>query len=284
MVVRLTKRFMALVAMVLVLTLFALVAIDLFRSTPSQAYLSECREAATEEASALAAGVASLRELLDYVASIVARSLTSDLAIPVAQSGNETITITDPNQLRIFIDRYTQTLTLYEGERELVSYPVAVGKEETPTPPGEWRIIHKDKHWGDGFGTRWMGLNVPWGIYGIHGTNKPWSIGTFASAGCIRMFNKNVEELYDLVPIGTPVIISGDLPEVSVRSSIGPGTSGKFVLVLQVRLRQAGFDVGSLDGRFGPAVTSGVRNFQALYGLLVDGTVTRDQQRILSYP
>ena len=47
-------------------------------------------------------------------------------------------------------------------------------------------------NWGGGFGTRWLGLNVPWGIYGIHGTNQPWSIGTQASAGCIRMFNRHV--------------------------------------------------------------------------------------------
>jgi len=54
-----------------------------------------------------------------------------------------------------------------------------------------------------------MGLNVPWGIYGIHGTNKPWTIGQFASHGCIRMRNKDVEELFEWIPVGTNVLIEG---------------------------------------------------------------------------
>ncbi len=60
---------------------------------------------------------------------------------------------------------------------------------------------------GGGFGSRWMGLNVPWGgKYGIHGTNQPGSIGFNASAGCIRMRNKDVEELYNLVEYNTTVL------------------------------------------------------------------------------
>lgn len=221
---------------------------------------------------------APVKRLQQWLASLTAAVETAATpASPVREN-------LDPEQLWIYIDRYSQTLTLFDGQREVVSYPVAVGKEETPTPPGEWRVVHKDKGWGGGFGTRWMGLNVPWGIYGIHGTNKPWSIGTYASAGCVRMFNANVEELFELVPLGTPVIISGDLPAVSERPEIAINTSGKFVLVFQVRLRQAGFDFGAIDGRFGPGVEAAVKNFQALYGLPVTGAVNRDQQRILWYP
>ncbi|HEY8449648.1 MAG TPA: L,D-transpeptidase family protein [Bacillota bacterium] len=192
--------------------------------------------------------------------------------------------VNDPQKLHIFIDGFRQRLTLFEGEREVVSYPVAVGKPDTPSPPGEWRITNKSTNWGGGFGTRWLGINVPWGIYGIHGTNKPWSIGTRASAGCIRMFNPDVEQLYELVPVGTRVVISGMLPEVAPRARIAEPASGKFVLVLQVRLRQAGFEFGPIDGRFGPAVARAVRNLQALYGFPVDGVLTRDQQRILWFP
>ncbi len=43
--------------------------------------------------------------------------------------------------------------------------------------------------------------------YAIHGTNKPWSIGRAASHGCLRMMNKDIEELYALVDVGTPVFI-----------------------------------------------------------------------------
>jgi hypothetical protein len=49
--------------------------------------------------------------------------------------------------------------------------------------------------------------------YGIHGTNEPDSIGKDESLGCIRMAQDDLEELYDLVPLGTPVTIaSGGLP------------------------------------------------------------------------
>ena len=52
-----------------------------------------------------------------------------------------------------------------------------------------------------------MGLNVKWGQYGIHGTTDQGSIGRAVSGGCIRMFNNDIKELYDMVSIGTPVII-----------------------------------------------------------------------------
>ena len=42
-------------------------------------------------------------------------------------------------------------------------------------------------------------------MYRIHGTSQPWGVGRAASAGCIRMFNSHVAQLYDLVPVGAPV-------------------------------------------------------------------------------
>ena len=44
--------------------------------------------------------------------------------------------------------------------------------------------------------------------YGIHGTNEPELIGQQVSHGCIRMLNEDVEELFDVVSIGTPVSIT----------------------------------------------------------------------------
>src|SRR5699024_8332168 len=78
------------------------------------------------------------------------------------------------------------------------TYVVATGKQESPTPLGTFEIVEKAR-WGGGFGSRWIGLDVPWGKYGIHGTNKPDSIGFNTSAGCIRMRNKDIEDLYNLV-------------------------------------------------------------------------------------
>ena len=45
------------------------------------------------------------------------------------------------------------------------------------------------------------------GEYAIHGTNNPGSIGGFVSHGCIRMYNRDIQELYRLVSVGTPVIV-----------------------------------------------------------------------------
>lgn len=44
--------------------------------------------------------------------------------------------------------------------------------------------------------------------YAIHGTNRPESIGTFASYGCIRMRNEDIIDLFDRVPVGTKVVVS----------------------------------------------------------------------------
>ncbi len=41
----------------------------------------------------------------------------------------------------------------------------------------------------------------------IHGTSEPWTIGTEASSGCIRMFNEDVIELFAKVNVGTPVVV-----------------------------------------------------------------------------
>ena len=52
-----------------------------------------------------------------------------------------------------------------------------------------------------------MGLNVPWGKFGIHGTLEPNSVGWASSHGCIRMNNDEVAQLYKIIPIGTKVTI-----------------------------------------------------------------------------
>lgn len=113
----------------------------------------------------------------------------------------------DSNPYSITVNRGTHTLILNKNNAVYKQYPVAVGKASTPTPSGNYKIINKYLNPGGPFGVRWLGLNVPGGGYGIHGTNNPSSIGKSISHGCIRMQNKDVTELYNLVPIGTPVNI-----------------------------------------------------------------------------
>lgn len=107
---------------------------------------------------------------------------------------------------RILIELEPKTLTLFFADSLLLSRPIAIGKSQTPTPTGEWQIINKkilDPR--SVFGSRWLGLSCAG--YGIHGTNNPNSIGTSASLGCIRMHNKDIEELFTQTAIGTPVKI-----------------------------------------------------------------------------
>ena len=127
-------------------------------------------------------------------------------------------------------------------------YPVALGKMDTLTPIGSWRVVDKQKDWGGGFGTRWLGLNVPWGTYGIHGTNRPTLVGKYVSSGCIRMSNHDVEQLYELIPLGTPVIITGN--PLQYLRTLEYGNIGADVQLVQEKLKQAGYFRDVCDGRF----------------------------------
>lgn len=113
----------------------------------------------------------------------------------------------------IYIDIPTRTLVFYYAGRQYGPYPVGLGKPSTPTPQGNWAVAEKDPNpWWEVLGSRWIGLNIPYGSYGIHGTNADWSIGGYVSNGCIRMHNWHVETIYPLVVIGTPVTIAGAYP------------------------------------------------------------------------
>lgn len=107
---------------------------------------------------------------------------------------------------RIEIDTRRRILRLFNNNTFVKQYPVAVGKPSTPTPSGYWTITMKGL-WGAQFGGHFMRLNIPWGIYGIHGTDMPWSIAQAVSHGCVRMNSNDAKELYNIVPVGTHVHI-----------------------------------------------------------------------------
>lgn len=98
-----------------------------------------------------------------------------------------------------------RTLTLFQNGGVVASYPVAVGKPATPTPTGTFPILNKAFEPGGAFGTRWLGLTED-GI-GVHGTNVPSSVGLAVSNGCIRMYNQDVEAIWELLFVGDPVTI-----------------------------------------------------------------------------
>lgn len=201
----------------------------------------------------------------------VNQEVWQELYRALGDSGLEDV---DPEaETSLLIDRGTRTLTVLIGGKFHKQYRVAVGKPETPTPLGDWRIVHRSTNWGSGFGTRWMGLNVPWGIYGVHGTNKPYSIGSYASHGCIRMFNNSVEEVYPITKVGTLVRIidtrQSALPQLSGRK-LKEGMAGQEIVYLQWHLKAQGIPV-SCDGRFGRMTTWALKYFQAIYCLPISG-------------
>ena len=121
---------------------------------------------------------------------------------------------------KISINLAARSLALFEGTEKIRLYPIGPGTPYTPTPVGYYKIQSKDVNpsWTSPstgktipsgpdcpLGYRWMQIQ---GNYGIHGTNNPDSIGHYVSNGCIRMHEKDVEALFDLVKIGTPVEIT----------------------------------------------------------------------------
>jgi len=174
----------------------------------------------------------------------------------------------------ILIDTSNLTLTLLENGRPVSQYRVGVGKASTPTPLGYFRVIDKAA-WAGGFGTRWMGLDVPWGEYGIHGTNKPWTVGQRKSGGCIRMLNRDVEKLYAAVEVGMPVIITAGHFGVlgSARPRVEPGAKGSYVYAIQLRLAKLGYEHAGVDGVYGQATERAIMRLQRDKGLPVTGIV-----------
>jgi hypothetical protein len=107
---------------------------------------------------------------------------------------------------RIDINTKKLKLYLFKNGTLIKKYSVAVGKPATPTPLGHWTIIKKGL-WGAQFGGHFMQLSIPWGIYGIHGTDMPSSIARAVSHGCVRMYSNDAKELYSIIPVGTAVNI-----------------------------------------------------------------------------
>ncbi|MGE5454506.1 MAG: L,D-transpeptidase family protein [Methylocystaceae bacterium] len=198
--------------------------------------------------------------------------MTSTTPLPFQPSATPPVT-----SRYIMVDTATRILSLYINENLEKSYHVAVGTRKTPTPIGDFKVVNKDCNWGTGFGSRWMGLNVPWGIFGIHGTNKPWSIGANASHGCIRMHNRQVEELFPLVPEGTPVIIiNSKQPYPTLRGrNLRRGMHGQDVVYVQRRLKEIGLYGELADGRYGTMTQLAISYFQFLNGCKPSGVVDR---------
>ena len=120
---------------------------------------------------------------------------------------------------KIYVDKSQNKLTLKTGDEVVKVYNVSTGTNSS-TPIGEFNITTKlrDPVWfnkgvvvppespSNVLGTRWLGFDIPG--YGIHGTIEPDRIGEQVTAGCVRMRNEEVEELYSIIPLGTKVSVA----------------------------------------------------------------------------
>ena len=133
-----------------------------------------------------------------------------DLFLPTEQAA--THLVLRLGQRRVFVQ---------QGEQMVASYPVAIGKQTTPTPTGEFTVFEMVENpvwqspWtgevrspgaDSALGLRWIGFaHMPNGVIGFHGTPTVSSIGRAASNGCVRMRNEDVLALFNLVQVGTVV-------------------------------------------------------------------------------
>lgn len=119
------------------------------------------------------------------------------------------------------VDRW---LVIYRGARKFEFYvngkvvrsgKVAIGKKGTETPTGLFYVQAKfDPSWevlgAYAFETSGYSKLSEWpggGVVGVHGTNTPELIGQAVSHGCVRLFNKDIQYLRSVVPVGTPIKI-----------------------------------------------------------------------------
>jgi hypothetical protein len=163
---------------------------------------------------------------------------------------------------KILVDVEESKLYLFENDILSKEYKCSGGKWSTPSPIGTWTIISKAK-WGEGFGGSWMGLNVPWGKFGIHGTLDPYSLGWSSSHGCIRMDNNDVAELYKIIPIGTRVTIVDGVYGAFGRGfrDLKSGMYGADVMEIQKKLKELGFFSGNPNGKFGIETEKAVQKY-----------------------
>jgi hypothetical protein len=194
--------------------------------------------------------------LLLVVAIIIFHSnIVTASAIPNAKSN-----------LSLLVDISEERLYLIDTKdnKILKNYMVASGKADTPSPVGTWIVTSLSK--SDGcFGSRWIGLNVPWGNYAIHGTNSPGSIGYKASHGCIRMLNSDVKELYEYMQHGTIVTVyAGPYgPFEKGLRTIEPGDRGAEVFEVQRIMKDKGYYPAHINGFYGDIMKKYVLKFKA---------------------
>ncbi|WP_035186059.1 L,D-transpeptidase family protein [Alteribacter aurantiacus] len=212
----------------------------------------------------------------------------------------------------IIINKSNNQLAFYENNKHVKTFSVATGRSASMTPEGTFKIVNKIKNrpyytgniaGGDSrnpLGDRWLGINArgTWGTtYAIHGNNNSASIGTYASAGCVRMHNEEVRWLYDKVKVNTPVVIvsssssfntiakangynldggSKAVPVSSSTPTLQMGSRGAAVTDLQRQLTNKGYSTKGIDGIFGRNTEAALKKFQKDNNITANGVARSD--------
>lgn len=170
-----------------------------------------------------------------YASFALLTALAAAASRTAAQSPSKS-PITRPAR-RIVVSIPNRKLALLGDDRVVKVYDVAVGAPVSPSPDGEYQIAqrlenptyyHPGVVIGPGannpLGPRWIGLNVPG--FGIHGTNRPESSGKNASHGCIRLRNRDIEDLFARVKVGDRVsLIAERNDEVARIFNVNPDST-----------------------------------------------------------
>jgi len=125
--------------------------------------------------------------------------------------------------LKLVLRLGKKVVDVYDKDKVVASFPVAVGKQGWETPQGEFEIMQmvKDPSWqnpwsgkvtppgpNNPLGERWIGFWTDGkNFIGFHGTPGEHLIGQAVSHGCVRMRNKDIKQLFELVSVGTPVTV-----------------------------------------------------------------------------
>jgi L,D-transpeptidase catalytic domain len=159
-----------------------------------------------------------------FALPVLAQDVTNTVFYTAAPDPTSAIT---PSVMRIVINIPTRNLILYQNGIEVKRFQVGVGRPEFPTPVGNFSVIQMNMNpaWENPYlgagkmriaagarnplGTRWIGFKEDGkGQYGMHGTDNPKSVGQYSSHGCVRMFIRDAEELFNWVSYGTPVDVT----------------------------------------------------------------------------
>lgn len=127
-----------------------------------------------------------------------------------------------PGDPFLIVNKHTNQVAFIDDHRIKIIDDVATGMTSELTPEGLFTVTvkavnpyyrRKNINGGDPnnpLGTRWIGfdaLGTDGRIYGLHGTNQPESIGKYVSQGCIRMKKETIEFIYEMIPLGTKILI-----------------------------------------------------------------------------